>query len=135
MRRNRREKDAAKIKLRQPDRSTPTAETLIQLAEEQGLFEKAERQREENQNAEKPTEPEEKGDGPGLSPTAERIMDTILWSVSLAMLHVTLDVLVQNQYAVEISWPMVAIRAGQALAGKHTFSGLGDLVICYPCLC
>ncbi|KAI2636288.1 hypothetical protein GGS26DRAFT_487834 [Hypomontagnella submonticulosa] len=43
-------------------------------------------------------------------------MDAILWSVSLSMLHFTLDVLVQHQYAISIIWPQIIIRALQACA-------------------
>ncbi|KAH8167739.1 hypothetical protein CIB48_g521 [Xylaria polymorpha] len=38
-------------------------------------------------------------------------MEALLWTVSLAMLHFTLDVLVQHQYAMEVSWPQIITRA------------------------
>ncbi|KAI0857946.1 hypothetical protein F4860DRAFT_505689 [Xylaria cubensis] len=97
-------KAAAEIKLAQPDRSAPSEETLLNLAQERNLFEQAD-QHPANRRR-------KNGDDDGeLSPTAERIMDSLLWTVSLAMLHFTLDVLVQNQYAMEISWPQIMKRA------------------------
>ncbi|KAI1338200.1 hypothetical protein F5Y15DRAFT_134997 [Xylariaceae sp. FL0016] len=91
-------KAAAQIKLAQPDRSAPSEKTLFDLAEDRQLFEKANAAHAE------------------LSPTADRIMDSILWSVSLSMLHFTLDVLVQHQYAVTISWPDITSRSALAIA-------------------
>jgi hypothetical protein len=61
------------------------------------------------EGAEEPSEP--------LPPVVERLFETLLWTISLSTLHFTLDVLVQNQYAVEISWPKVTIRAAQAFLG------------------
>lgn len=49
-----------------------------------------------------------------LSPRAERILETLLWTVSLAMLHFTFDVLVQHQYGVSINWENIIIRAARA---------------------
>ncbi|KAL1891951.1 hypothetical protein Sste5346_007295 [Sporothrix stenoceras] len=117
--------DAAGIKLVQPDRSAPQGKTLLDFAGEQNLFQQADA-RQRQLNKEKTGEPDsddESDDGegdeeeeePSISPFAERILDTILWCVSLAMLHFTLDVLVQNQYAVEIEWHVVIKRSLQAL--------------------
>ncbi|KAI0551064.1 hypothetical protein F4679DRAFT_582842 [Xylaria curta] len=95
---------AAEIKLAQPDRSAPSEETLLNLAQERNLFEQADQHEADRRR--------KNGDDDGeLSPTAERIMDSLLWTVSLAVLHFTLDVLVQNQYAMEISWPQTITRA------------------------
>ncbi|KAJ2988817.1 hypothetical protein NUW58_g3782 [Xylaria curta] len=109
-------KAAAEIKLAQPDRSAPSEQTLLDLAQEHNLFEQAD-QHPANRSKRRSTTG--KGDGhdddAGLSPTAERIMDALLWTVSLAMLHFTLDVLVQHQYAMEISWPDIVTRALVAL--------------------
>lgn len=44
----------------------------------------------------------------------ERVADGVLWTTSLASLHVTLDVLVQHQYAMEISWQSIALRGLRA---------------------
>ncbi|KAI0103118.1 hypothetical protein F4776DRAFT_492280 [Hypoxylon sp. NC0597] len=103
-------KAANEIKLAHPDRSAaPSEETLLKLAQDRNLFEEAERQ--ERKHAKDEDEDEEL-----LSPTADRIMDAILWSMSLAMLHFTLDVLVFHQYAISIIWPQIIIRTIQAFA-------------------
>lgn len=121
--------DAAGIRLVQPDRSAPSGKTLVDFAGEQSLFQRADaRQRELNRargvattktsadasSDDEGDEAEEDADAT-ISPRAERLLDTALWCVSLAMLHFTLDVLVQNQYAVAIEWPDVFWRALQAL--------------------
>ncbi|KIH87711.1 hypothetical protein SPBR_05284 [Sporothrix brasiliensis 5110] len=126
--------DAAGIKLVQPDRSAPQGKTLLDFAGDQNLFQQADaRQRQLNKERGVPKkageadsdndddddddedEDENDNDAATVSPRAERILDTILWCVSLTMLHFTLDVLVQNQYAVEIEWHVVITRALQAL--------------------
>lgn len=117
--------DAAGIKLMQPDRSAPKETTLLDFAGEQNLFKQADaRQRQLNKERGVSTthqDEESEGGDDGeatVSPLAERLLDTMLWCVSLAMLHFTLDVLVQNQYAVEIEWPVIVKRALQSLAGR-----------------
>ncbi|KAI0456203.1 hypothetical protein F5B21DRAFT_502675 [Xylaria acuta] len=113
-------KAAAEIKLAQPDRSAPSEETLLNLAQERNLFEQADRhpanRRKRGSNAGEGDgnggdDDDDDDDGGELSPTADRAMDALLWTVSLAMLHFTLDVLVQHQYAMEISWPQIITRA------------------------
>jgi hypothetical protein len=127
MARRRGERSAADIKLKQPDRSGPTEKTLLQLAEERGLFAQAKQR--EDEIAKKATRipiPRPKKDGDededdesGLSPTAERVLETLLWSMSIAMLHFTLDVLVQHQYSIDrIVWSKVCMRFVQALLGE-----------------
>ena len=97
----RKEKEV-KIKLKQPDRSDPTHQTLIKLAEDRGLFK---------------SQPSEKEDAGGLDdeePVVGRLGDSILWSMSLTMLHFTFDVLVAHQYAMAIEWPALGIRSAKA---------------------
>jgi hypothetical protein len=98
MARHRKEKDP-KIKLKQPSRSVPdpSHETLLDMAEKRGLL-----------------KPQEDGMGEDGQPLVGRLGESILWSISLTMLHFTLDVLVANQYAVEIKWPAIMTRAGTA---------------------
>ncbi|KAK4043835.1 hypothetical protein C8A01DRAFT_12620 [Parachaetomium inaequale] len=124
MARRRRERSPAGIKLEQPDRSGPTETTLLELANERGLFAQAKkREAEIGKKAAltpipRPPKDEEGDDDDeaGLPPAAERVLETLLWSVSLAMLHFTLDVLVHHQYSVDrIVWPRVWMRFGQAL--------------------
>ncbi|KAI5856780.1 hypothetical protein GGS23DRAFT_601045 [Durotheca rogersii] len=111
--RRERKATATEIKLTHPDRSAPSENTLLQLAQDRNLFEEAERR--ERRNAGKRGQDEDEGE-PLLSPAAERVMDTILWAGSLSMLHFTLDVLVQHQYAVSIIWPQIMTRTVQAFA-------------------
>ncbi|KAI1373002.1 hypothetical protein F4677DRAFT_233954 [Hypoxylon crocopeplum] len=105
-------KTANDIKLAHPDRSAPSDGTLLQFAQDQNLFEKAEQQ----QKKQAKQDDQDVDDENLLSPTADRIMEAILWSISLSMLHFTLDVLVQHQYAVSILWPQIVIRTFQACA-------------------
>lgn len=117
MTRRRRDQSPANIKLKQPDRSGPSEKTLLDLAQQQGLFDQA-RQREDaikGVTTKASNAAEEEAEG--LPPIVDRIMETILWTISLATLHFTLDVLVQNQYAHDISWPKIASRTGQAFLG------------------
>jgi len=112
MARQRNEKKAKdpKIKLQQPDRSgpDPTRRTLLDLAEERNLFKEA-----DSINGKK-TEEEEADD----EALVGRIGESFLWSLSLTMLHFTLDVLVSHQYAIDISWPEIISRAAQAFPSK-----------------
>ena len=126
-----------KIKLRQPDRSGPSEKTLLQIAEERGLFAQAEQKEKEKKKDDAGQkralpksavrvrvrqEEDDDQDDDALSPTAERVLETMLWTVSLAMLHFTLDVLVQHQFSIDrVQWPQVCIRAVQALMGELLF--------------
>ena len=105
MGRNKKEKDA-KIKLAHPDRSgpDPSQETLLEIAEKRGLL-KAQQAAEEGLD--------ESGE-----PLVGRLGESILWSISLTMLHFTLDVLVANQYAVAIKWPALFARTAQAFPSE-----------------
>lgn len=117
--RERKEKRAKNIKLKQPDRSGPTDKTLFDIADERNLFKQAldkERQN-KRQNGGEDGDEDDEGEGEGLPPGAERILETLLYSVSLAMLHLTLDVLVQQQFALEMEWFKIIQRALQALMG------------------
>ncbi|KAH8902869.1 hypothetical protein BR93DRAFT_886252 [Coniochaeta sp. PMI_546] len=112
MARRRRDKSPSGIKLTQPDRTGPSEQTLLDLAEQRGLFNKAQEREESIRTKATPEAAAE--DSEPLPPIVERIFETLLWTVSLSTLHFTLDVLVQNQYAAEISWPKIVTRSGQA---------------------
>jgi hypothetical protein len=103
MARNRKEK-IPKIKLKQPDRSgpDPSEQTLLDIAEQRGLL-KAQQAAETGEEVENNEEP-----------LIGRLGESVLWSVSLTMLHFTLDVLVAHQYAVAIKWPELITRSFQA---------------------
>jgi hypothetical protein len=96
-----RKKDA-KIKLAHPDRSgpDPSQETLLEIAEKRGLL--------------RAQQDAEDGIDESGEPLVGRLGESILWSISLTMLHFTLDVLVANQYAVAIKWPALFVRTAQS---------------------
>lgn len=140
MARQRKVNNAKDIKLRQPDRSGPTEKTLLQIAEERNLFSMADQQQRKNQGSEDETGQEAKGgdeESGQLSPAADRFMETILYAVCLAMLHFTLDYLVQHQYAMEIEMDTIVKRTLQALLGllrPHMIPfhriRVSDLILC-----
>ncbi|KAF4119774.1 hypothetical protein GMORB2_4440 [Geosmithia morbida] len=117
-----RELRAKDIKLQQPDRSGPTGKTLLDLAQERSLFAQAdEAQRRQRQGREQrppsaattkihPDDSEEAV----LSPGAERFLETLLWTVSLAMMHFTFDVLVHHQFGREMGWMDICVRTSRA---------------------
>jgi hypothetical protein len=120
----RKERKAAQIPLALPDRSGPSEKTLLELAQERQLFEQARvRQRKLGKGnvvrREDEEEEEDVDEDPAeMTPTATRVLDVLLWCVSLSMLHLTLDVLVQHQYAVEVSWSSIVSRTLTAAIGK-----------------
>lgn len=95
-----------KFKLAQPDRSGPNSKTLLDLYEEKkSLLEHGQpfdkryedgAVRDESGNILEAG----LGDGEPIGP----IGNAIFWSISLAMVHFTLDVLVYNQYRQNIDW-------------------------------
>lgn len=115
--RERKENRAKNIKLKQPDRSGPTDKTLFDIADERNLFKQAAAKERQNKRQNGEAAEEDDDEDEGLPPGAERILETLLYSVSLAMLHLTLDVLVQQQYAMDMEWFKVIQRALQGLMG------------------
>lgn len=105
-----------KMKLRQPDRSAPTEKTLLDIASERSLFEQAARR--ERQLAGKNESDDDDDEEAKLSPGAERFLEALLYTTTLAMLHFTFDVLVMKQYGTEIKWKRITINAGRAWLGK-----------------
>ncbi|KAK0662988.1 hypothetical protein QBC41DRAFT_27105 [Cercophora samala] len=120
-----------KVRLRQPDRSGPKEKTLLEIAQERNLFAEAEKRQDALRKKLRSTvgvagdhdssdgddgDDDDDDDDEGLSPTAERILETMLWASCLSMLHFTLDVLVQHQYSADrVVWPKVWMRFFQAL--------------------
>lgn len=117
--RTRKEKKTAEgIKLSHPDRTAaPSEDTLLKLAQDRNLFEEAERKKRKIAKDRGSDDDSDDGDEL-LSSTADRVLEAVLWSTSLSMLHFTLDVLVQHQYAISIIWPQIIIRSVQASIGK-----------------
>jgi hypothetical protein len=120
------EKPPAKIKLAHPDRTAPPDDaTLLGLAQKKNLFEQAEERQRELRAQYKKTkskgaasDDDDDQEGGELSPAAERALDSVLWGLSLATLHFTLDVLVQRQFAVELEWDVIGWRTGLAFVGE-----------------
>ncbi|KAL2888455.1 hypothetical protein HOO65_040792 [Ceratocystis lukuohia] len=53
-------------------------------------------------------------DGGDLTPGQERFMDSVLWTISLTMVHFTLDVFVYNQYGQDLEWKTILGHAPPA---------------------
>lgn len=109
------------IQYKQPDRSGPTEATLLELAQERNLFDEADRKQGKPRKRKRKVsseEDEEDEDEEGIPPGVDRVTEAMLWSVSLAMLHFAFDVLVQRQYAMDISWHQIVVRTLQALVGE-----------------
>lgn len=106
-----------KLPLAKPDFSKPKGKTLLDLYEEKKeLLDKGQpfdnryedfKPRGESGNILEAG----LGDGEPIGPVGE----AIFWSVCLTMFHFTLDVLVYNQYAQEITWPLLFKRSGTVL--------------------
>lgn len=119
-------KEEPVIKLAHPDRDGTKIDgkTFIELAEERQLMQQADAKIAANKAKAGPAptatripRPSDPDEDDVLSPQAERVIEAALWTVSLAMLHFTFDVLVQHQYGEEIIWPSVIWRAIQAWCG------------------
>ncbi|KAF2113028.1 hypothetical protein BDV96DRAFT_497250 [Lophiotrema nucula] len=95
--------------LKHPDFSGPKGKTLFQLADERQRELRGEPPLEDTGN----TPPGERpfNDEEPIGPFG----DAILYSISLATLHLTLDVIVYSQYREEVLWSEVFQRAGTAL--------------------
>ncbi|KAJ3464094.1 hypothetical protein MRS44_008880 [Fusarium solani] len=115
-RKEKKEKSAKDIKYAHPDRSAPSEQALLNFAKQRDLFAEADRRQRQVDNNE-----------PVLPPRAERILETILWTVSMAMLHFTFDVLVQRQYGIEVLWIQIVQRTLVAWLGRSTMTGLFSL--------
>lgn len=104
--------DAVNYLLKHPDRSGPKGKTLFELAEErQKELDKDKpvgwRDALKNASASTPAPDDEAAIGP--------LGDALLYSTSMAALHLTLDVIVYSQYREAIIWGEIFKRAGAAL--------------------
>ncbi|KAH7384156.1 hypothetical protein DE146DRAFT_217206 [Phaeosphaeria sp. MPI-PUGE-AT-0046c] len=104
--------DAVNYLLKHPDRSGPKGKTLFELAEErQKELDKNKpagwRDAIKNASASAPASDEEAAIGP--------LGDALLYSTSMAALHLTLDVIVFSQYREDIVWGEIFTRVGTAL--------------------
>lgn len=94
------DQDAVDMILKHPDYSAPKGKTLFQLAEE--------RQRELDKT--KPGGRSLANDEPAIGPVG----DALLYSTSMAALHLTLDVIVYSQYREDILWNEIFTRVATA---------------------
>jgi hypothetical protein len=95
--------------LRHPDRQGPTGKTLFELAEERQYqldVQNGKRPPKDNTPAREPPSDDDK-----LTPLPE----AVLYAVTMAVCHFTLDVLVYNQYREDIIWAEIITRAATAL--------------------
>jgi len=98
--------------LQHPDRSGPKGKTLFDLAEE--------RQRELDKGKPAKWKLDSDNTPPGERPFNDEdpigpVGNAILYSVSLAVLHLTFDVIVYSQYREEVVWSEIFKRAATAL--------------------
>lgn len=110
-----------KIKLKQPDRSgpDPSKESLLEIARQRGLLNAQKGQRADG------------SDEDAAEALVGRLGEAFLWSISLTMLHFTLDVLVTHQYAVEIVWRDIILRAATAFPSKTTHHTPRNILLTY----
>lgn len=106
--------NASTIPMAQPDRSGPKSKTLFELADErQNLLDKG-RPFPKNQRNGHVTDDTETDDNldqdSEVSSPLGPFGDAIFFTLTLGMLHFTLDVLVYNQYRQEIEWSPIIAR-------------------------
>jgi hypothetical protein len=104
----------ASVPLKQPDRAArdPTKETLLEIARQRGLL--------KDDISQKSGDVSTSDDYNGAEAIG-RLGEAVLWSISITMLHLTFDVLVQHQYAQQISWGEIISRSLQASCGQCSY--------------
>ena len=92
-----------KIPLKKPDRSPPdpSHQTLLDIAEQRGLLKDSIASSQNTSDAD-------------ITVPVGRWQESLLWSFSMATGLFTLDVLVANQYAIQVDWWELALRTTQA---------------------
>jgi hypothetical protein len=107
--RKERRKQSKYFKLRQPDRSEPQGKTLLELAEERqkSLFKAADERLHELAQGDGTQADQDEPIGP--------LGEAMVYTMTMTMLHFTLDVLVYNQYGEEIKWKPIFSRTVQAI--------------------
>ncbi|KAJ1337414.1 hypothetical protein MN608_00266 [Microdochium nivale] len=103
---------SSNYKLALPDTSGPTEKTLLDLAQERDLFAQADKRQAKLARGTDDSDGDDSDDEDSQLPNSvDRFMEALLWSISLTMLHFSLDVLVHQQYALEFSWPDIIMRS------------------------
>ena len=105
------DEDAVEMILKHPDYSGPKGKTLFQLAEE--------RQRELDKGKSagwgaNESKASAHGSPMDSEPALGPVGDALLYSTSMAALHLTLDVIVYSQYREDILWGEIFMRAATA---------------------
>ncbi|KAF1940073.1 hypothetical protein EJ02DRAFT_240450 [Clathrospora elynae] len=105
------DENAVEMILKHPDYSGPKGKTLFELAEErQRELDKANPAKRNALQPKTSASDSTNEDEPAIGP----IGDAILYSTSMAALHLTLDVIVYSQYREEILWNEIFWRAATA---------------------
>jgi hypothetical protein len=105
------DEDAVNILLKHPDRSGPKGKTLFELAEERQKELDKIKPAGWNANKSKAAGEQEAREEVALGPLG----DAVLYSISMAALHLTLDVLVYSQYREDVLWVEIIQRAATAM--------------------
>lgn len=93
-------------------------ETLLDLAEKRGLLAQQKHKVSSSSGQGEDVDEDEEEEA-----IVGRFADAFLWSISLMMVHFTLEFIVQHQYAVEISWPDITSKTTKAFPGmSHHFN-------------
>ncbi|CZT10785.1 uncharacterized protein RAG0_15148 [Rhynchosporium agropyri] len=110
MARHRTPKTPKPIPLVQPDRSGPSSATLLEIAEQRGLLKTYDGQPDRSSLGSRVQFPPKDAEA-----LVGRLGESVLWSISLTMLHFTLDVLISHQYGADsIVWRDICWRTVQA---------------------
>ncbi|CZT52594.1 uncharacterized protein RSE6_13943 [Rhynchosporium secalis] len=114
MARHRTPKTPKPIPLVQPDRSGPSSATLLEIAEQRGLLKTYDGQPDTSSLRSRIQFPPKDADADAEA-LVGRLGESVLWSISLTMLHFTLDVLISHQYGADsIVWRDICWRTVQA---------------------
>jgi hypothetical protein len=100
-----------KIPLKQPDRAGPSQETLYEMAMRRGLWEAGDNAKVEDVDETAPGEI-----------LIGRFPESLLWSFTLTIVHFTLDLFVQHQYAMDVSWTNMCWNTAKAFPGEFSIS-------------
>ena len=101
--------------LEHPDRSGPKGKTLFELAEERQRELDIANGRKPRWDIDKDNVPEGEEAPLNLDEPMGPLADGVIYSFTMAVCHLTLDVLVYNQYREDIIWSEIFTRAGTSL--------------------
>jgi hypothetical protein len=115
----------SKIKLVHPDKSgpDPSQQTLLDIAAQRGILAAA-------QTAQAAKDGQRLASDEDEEPLIGRLGEAVIWSISLTTLHLTFDILTQNQYAATIQWDGVVNRSLRAFVGTSASPPIVFLILC-----